>query len=182
MPRSDWLLARLDSAVKRRKVSHTPACMLLRMVPVPVPVPVPGHASRLWHDGCVMQIREMICSTARGIGCGLLAIQTESMLMRTCCNFGNGRPQNRGTILSMLWLPSLCESIAFNDTSHAAPWSKRRGESRATPHAGLFDERPDRGAVDRGRDETDSICCLHGAIAKRPAQAEDSTDVAIYST
>lgn len=36
--------------------------------------------------------------------------------------------------------------------------------------------------VDRGRDETDSICCLHGAIAKRPAQAEDSTDVAIYCT
>lgn len=40
--------------------------------------------------------------------------------------------------------------------------------------------RPDRGAVDRGRDETDSICCLHGVIAKRPALAEDSTDVAMY--
>lgn len=42
----------------------------------------------------------------------------------------------------LLWMPSSYESIAFNDTSHAAPWSKLRGESRAMPHAGV-DERPD---------------------------------------
>lgn len=84
MPRSDWLLARLGSAVKRRQVSHALACML-RMVPVTVPVPGPGHAaSRLWWptDECLVQIRAMICSTARGIDYGLLATQTESALVR----------------------------------------------------------------------------------------------------